>query len=1238
MKNTFRYMLAACAIVVATSCAQELEDPNAIPEQDVELVPMTITVGGEMTKTTVGNDGKTINWCEEDEIAIFDGTAQRKFTIVDGTVSGSTATFTGMVAAESTDLYAVYPHDAAVSFAEGMLTATVSASQTLATGDNVADGAILAVAKFQKGDSEFQFKNAVGFLRVDIALSDVTEVIVRGTDISGTASFNELGELQEVTAGGSSVNLKPSGETFAAGSYYIALLPGTTAANGFSITMIRKSDKASVMTATKDIRVPKNGGFFVEDSKLTEAFVIKDAATLKTFLAEAKNYESTDYAIVVNDIDLKDETLTSSESFAGVLNGNGYSIKNWTSNGVSLFTELSGTVTGLNFDSTCSLTPADKAGAFGFLAKTVAASGVVDACVNNAAVTFNATKWGAGSDQSTDAVYFGTLVGQNNGKVQNSVNNGNLTLNSEPSGDDERGFTYIGGVVGLVDNGYLHNDANNGNISYSITGRGGFLFLGGVAGGTTALVVEDIESAVTKVDACINTGNIYHSFTQNIIGAGNAKSNYINMAGVIGYCEGSIVDCVNGVSGDDAKGKIQLDAPTLATGDGYSAARVAVAGISAYVFSTAKNCNNYGSIDVDGSFGPGYETYPGGGNKEDGGTFVAGVVAQIGAFDTADENHSIADCHNYGEMDVNLPITATSGTNYKNYHHVGGVVAYANAAATNLSNNAKIVVYSEGTMNYLGGAIGQTDCNATTIANNADVNYTIGRTGGNQLNNANQFFGGVLGYNTGDKMTSLVNNGNVTILVNNTNQKLRVGGVAGSFGNATDVTNNGTVKMTETEAHAKEVDFAGVAGATTSGVTSNIYNKGNVIYSGKAMTGSLYIAGVIGYASSSSHDNLYNEKPLSVSATEFGTGYVAGVIGSAGGSLTAVTNSNTITIDVPTIKTLYASGVVGAARSATEYSNVKNMSKVYAKAGATLYLAGVVGYSGGKVTFTDCENNGALEFDAPGLEATELNAAGICARPYAKAVYDKCMSSGTISIAAKSASKACYLGGIAAQTSNPTSAGNSYDVEDCTVTGDILVDCPATWYVGGAIAYGSQWSSTLTNHRIASGNTVECDITISSSTVAHHVGGIIGFSGVHTDICDNSYTGKISVGNNEASKLSNIGGVVGTLAISQTSATATMNAEFSLSNNIVDADIIYNATTGYAGMLVGAINNIASRTEFTNYSKISLDYDKDVVKNGSSINSVLMTSVNIGEYLMSDYDYTGRYELTISNDDTVVFE
>ena len=372
MKKTFKYMLAAFAVVMASSCAQELNDPNANPQQDVELVPMTVNVGTE-SKVTVADDQKTLNWCDDDKIAIWDGVAMREFTVVEA--NGKTATFQGQVAAGVTKFSAVYPYAAAVSCdSEGVITATVPQIQAL-DGGNVADNGIVAVCKFNKGEN-LSFKTATGYLRVDVSYDDVTEIIIDGAAIAGNAKFNADGTVNSVATATGSVSMTPAGEKFATGSYYVALLPGTTPAGEFHITLVR-AEKGAVMTATKDIVIPRNDGFFAADTKLTESFLIKDAATLQAFLNDAKNYAHGQHATIIKDIDLSGVVITPAESFLGTLDGRNHSIKNWTSEGTPLFAALSyiaadkvgATVKNLKFDSSCKLTPAFSIEAFGFLAK-----------------------------------------------------------------------------------------------------------------------------------------------------------------------------------------------------------------------------------------------------------------------------------------------------------------------------------------------------------------------------------------------------------------------------------------------------------------------------------------------------------------------------------------------------------------------------------------------------------------------------------------------------------------------------------------------------------------------------------------------------------------------------------------------------------------------------------------------------------------------------------------------------
>ena len=68
MKKTIFYLALAA---VAVSCVKEQNPGVEAPEKT--LVPMEFVACSEMTKTTLAEDGMSVEWIEGDEVAIFDG-------------------------------------------------------------------------------------------------------------------------------------------------------------------------------------------------------------------------------------------------------------------------------------------------------------------------------------------------------------------------------------------------------------------------------------------------------------------------------------------------------------------------------------------------------------------------------------------------------------------------------------------------------------------------------------------------------------------------------------------------------------------------------------------------------------------------------------------------------------------------------------------------------------------------------------------------------------------------------------------------------------------------------------------------------------------------------------------------------------------------------------------------------------------------------------------------------------
>ena len=118
MKKIF--MMFAAAAVALTSCLKEeapMVNENGTQDNggsDEVLVEKVFTVGDIDSKTYIdgtmsASNKMVIKWCADDEIAVWDGKAYRKFTI-DGEPNGNSATFKGMVSEDATEFYAIYPY------------------------------------------------------------------------------------------------------------------------------------------------------------------------------------------------------------------------------------------------------------------------------------------------------------------------------------------------------------------------------------------------------------------------------------------------------------------------------------------------------------------------------------------------------------------------------------------------------------------------------------------------------------------------------------------------------------------------------------------------------------------------------------------------------------------------------------------------------------------------------------------------------------------------------------------------------------------------------------------------------------------------------------------------------------------------------------------------------------------------------------------------------------------------
>ena len=264
----------------------------------------------------------------------------------------------------------------------------------------------------------------------------------------------------------------------------------------------------------------------------------------------------TDYvAALANDIDMSDKTITSASGFSGTFDGQGFAIKNLVSS-VPLFAENGGRIKNLNFDSSCSFTPAQTVTEFGALAALD--NGGIYMNVNTAAsITITAT------GDITNNIALGGLVGASNSSggstFDHCSNSGAITI-------DAKEYTHwavaMAGLVGWTRKSTLNYCTNSGPISlYAQYGDGyshqwsfisdettdtdGNISVAGIVG--RALDHEQTTDVKSSYDHCENlTGGaitLNHSHMDALPKVD--KTGCLNVAGICGQSNGTMESCVN---------------------------------------------------------------------------------------------------------------------------------------------------------------------------------------------------------------------------------------------------------------------------------------------------------------------------------------------------------------------------------------------------------------------------------------------------------------------------------------------------------------------------------------------------------------------------------------------------------------------------------------------------------------------------------------------------------------------
>lgn len=252
MKNRLFYVGAM--IMAVCACSKEAnQDINV----KISTEALKVSVTGTDTKSSLGEDGKSVLWTEGDAVSVLSNVAgvQAVEMQLSG-IDGASATISGEVAEGTSELMMVYPTTAASSYsfdaANPSVTVSLPSAQTAVEGtfDNNSNIAV-AFAKKTPGVPEVEnvvFHNVCGLIKFTIP-TDLAEAVTEVTfKNNGTSPLAGTYTVNPSTMGGAagtgSTSLTMTG-TFEAGKTYCFIsLPAKV--EGFTLTLKTEHHNYSV--------------------------------------------------------------------------------------------------------------------------------------------------------------------------------------------------------------------------------------------------------------------------------------------------------------------------------------------------------------------------------------------------------------------------------------------------------------------------------------------------------------------------------------------------------------------------------------------------------------------------------------------------------------------------------------------------------------------------------------------------------------------------------------------------------------------------------------------------------------------------------------------------------------------------------------------------------------------------------------------------------------------------------
>ena len=843
--------------------------------------------------------------------------------------------------------------------------------------------------------------------------------------------------------------------------------------------------------------VSTENGIWSADDLLAASAALNAGESVSKYLMDGK-------LTLMADLNMKNLDWESFENLTVSFNGNGHSLKNWTTS-APLFVEVASdvTVSDLTIDETCAYTIEKKESANDAAWIAALNNGTLSGIVTNAAMTT------ASGLTFTHSRATGAIAAVNAGTITGCANTGSITLNPtaasvasqyDASTHVDGSMQYIGGIAGkLISGAGITDCSNSGAIRYSATGKiDSFSAVGGIVGGTPWQVSADwSSSAVGTLTRCTNGGTVTLAY-ETMSGVSGKSYNTPFVGGVAGFIEGTLTDCAN-------NGAVTLQTPQAEwdnTGNSLFIRSLYLGGVAGIVTLGASGCTNNAPIVQRG-------TMAGGATFGAAQPCLGGVIGFAGNNST-DASARFSDCHNLslGTIDSQYHMRGGNGTTGT----LGGVFGYDTAELNDCTNSAALSVCSSLCTISIGGVSGThkpflTAIPVSSCSNSGDIDIDLGYDGSSVTTacvgkqSTTTYIGGVIGWSTGTTgnvgtLALAGNSGDIRIKGGLGTGAQNIGGLVGLDnayidlqGTSSDyLVNSGDIDVNLTAATSR---VGGIIGYKTTADFEYLRNEGSITIQASDF---LQAGGIAGYTKGGTIQNVSNTGAITVRDCNYMyTGGILGLNETTELTVSDVENSGRIDLSNSGTDESEIGGIVGKTSKVLLLSDATNKAKLtYTKqtvgGNYSDNIGGIIGIGIAGSTVSRAYNEGDIE-----VSFARGSVAGIAA--WAKGItVSTAWNKGTITVSGKtSAGTRAGIGGIVGTADSPVSSADNYGSISANGNGTSFM--PKLGGIAGEMSQksGSQ-SWLIENCENKSG------VTLSTDSNQAYVGGILGSMDDYTKV------------------------------------------------------------------------------------------------------------------------------------------